>query len=74
MDPESYRRNGAESNLVNFDRPILIAASESRIETTERRLGVKFHYEFTREGVELVPSEGTDANGALVGHAPAHPQ
>jgi len=57
-------------------RPQLLDGAPAKImRMTEKRLGVKFHYHVTPQGVELVPSEGTDEGGALRGHLPlAHPQ
>jgi len=50
--------NGAQHNLVNFQRPVLVGGSEPRIETVENRLGVKFHYRISADDVDLVPSVG----------------
>jgi hypothetical protein len=55
----AYSRFGAESNLVNFERPAVVPGSPTSIETTERRVGMKFRYELSGENVELVPL-GTD--------------
>ncbi|OJT25511.1 hypothetical protein BO221_06455 [Archangium sp. Cb G35] len=67
-DGATFRRHGAEQNLVNFQRPVLAGGSQPRIETVENRLGVKFHYQLTHDDVQFVPSEGTNDNGSLKGH------
>jgi hypothetical protein len=65
-----YVRQGAELNLVNFERPRLSSGPPPRIETTERRLGVRYHFVMGGSGPEMVPSEGM-LEGALVGHPDA---
>lgn len=69
-DRETFHRHGAQQNLVNFQRPVVVGGSEPRIETVNNRLGVRFHYRLTAADVELVPSEGTGPDGALKGHPP----
>ena len=65
---DSFVRDGAESNLVNFEQPKLsVGPASPRLETTQRRLGVKFHYQMGPNGFDLVPSEKND-DGTLKGH------
>jgi hypothetical protein len=63
-----YVRHGSEFNLVDFERPRLSSGPPPRIETTERRLGVRYHFVIDGSGAEMVPSEGTLEGGALLGH------
>lgn len=67
-DGATFRRHGAEQNIVNFKRPILSGGSKPRIETVENRLGVRFHYQLTSDDVQLVPSEGMNDDGSLKAH------
>jgi hypothetical protein len=62
-----YVRRGTEFNLVNFERPRLSSGSPPRIETTERRLGVRYHFVIGESGPEMAPSEVLEG-GALLGH------
>jgi hypothetical protein len=67
----SFVRHGAENNLVNFQRPRLSDGAAPRIETTENRLGVRYHFVVDAKGAEMVPSEALDDAGALVAHPTA---
>jgi hypothetical protein len=62
----AYVRHGAETNIVNFERPRLSASG--RVETTENRLGVRYSFVVDAKGVEMVPSEGVADGGVVVGH------
>ncbi len=63
-----YVRHGAELTLLNFEHPRLSGGSTPRIETTLKRLGVRYHIALDEKGAELVPSEGVLDGGVLIGH------
>jgi hypothetical protein len=65
---DAYLRHGAETNIVDFERPRLMNGLPGRVETTENRLGVRYYFAVDAKGVEMVPLEGTSDGGALVGH------
>ncbi|MBI2395502.1 MAG: hypothetical protein HYV09_38400 [Deltaproteobacteria bacterium] len=62
-----YVRQGAEINLLDFERPRLSKGPTPRIETTMNRLGVRFHVVLDQTGAQLVPTEGTTDGGGLIG-------
>ncbi len=67
----TFLRHGAEANLVNFQRPHLSDGPNPRVETSINRLGVRYHFVVDAKGANMVPSEGADDAGALVGHPSA---
>jgi hypothetical protein len=64
----TYVRHGAENNLVNFERPRLNEGPPRRVETTMNRLGVRHHVAIDAKGWQLVPSDGVEDGGFLIGH------
>lgn len=63
-------RHGDIVTLVGFGRPRLSSGPPPRIETTERRFGVRFHVGIDEKGTEMVPSETGLDGGALIAHPP----
>jgi len=65
---DAYVRHGAETNIVNFERPRLVSGPPGRVETTENRLGVRYYFAVDAKGVEMIPLDEMTDGGALIGH------
>ena len=65
-----YVRHGAELNAVGFERPRLVSVpgAKERVESAERRLGVRYAFVADAKGADMVPVEGVGEGGTLVGH------
>jgi hypothetical protein len=65
-----YVRHGAELNAVGFERPRLVSepGAPPRVESAEKRLGVRFAFVVDAKGADMVPVEGVGEGGVVVGH------
>jgi hypothetical protein len=67
----AYVRHGAELNAVNFERPRLVSepGAPPRLESAERRLGVRFLFAVDAKGADMVPVGSVSEAGGRVGDA-----